>query len=117
MKSAAGHVVHDNFGKPSTADRYAQFQNSGTQVLSCVVLRLKSSSFKQELRALILYNAPEEVGNVMFQNPIDAVIIGAGAAGLFAADRLNRAGLSFLVLKQMVVLVGGYNRGAKSALI
>lgn len=99
MKSAAGHVVHDNFGKPSTADRYAQFQNYGKQVLSFVVLRLKSSSFKQELRALILYNAPEEVGNVMFQNPIDAVIIGAGAAGLFAADRLNRAGLSFLVLE------------------
>ena len=36
---------------------------------------------------------------MMFQQPIDAVIIGAGAAGLFAADRLNRAGLSFLILE------------------
>ena len=35
----------------------------------------------------------------MSQLPIDAVIIGAGAAGLFAADRLNRAGLSFLILE------------------
>jgi monoamine oxidase len=41
----------------------------------------------------------KERGQIMFQQPIDAVIIGAGAAGLFAADRLNRAGLSFLVLE------------------
>ena len=38
-------------------------------------------------------------GQAMFQQPIDAIIIGGGAAGLFAADRLNRAGMSFLILE------------------
>ena len=35
----------------------------------------------------------------MFGQPIDAVIVGGGAAGLFAAHRLNRAGMSFLILE------------------
>lgn len=31
--------------------------------------------------------------------PYDAVIVGAGAAGLYAADRLNRAGMSFVIVE------------------
>lgn len=31
--------------------------------------------------------------------PFDAIIVGAGAAGLYAADRLNRAGMSFVVVE------------------